>query len=160
MDKEVFWTTKSKLPEYHAVVFDHPAFEKPFRLVANQFAEVTLGGEVHTPAQMSIKPPDQKSDTRPKLSMGFPRQVVGRAFKQALRLVEASEAREPITVSYRVYLGETDAPKVSWDLFVDEEGGITFSTDTVQVTAGDDNIMRRSVALIYDPSVFSGLELL
>jgi len=160
MDKREFYATKSKLPEYHAVVFSHPEFEQPFRLVANQFTPVTLSGEVHTPAQMSIKPPDQKSDVRPKLSMGFPRVVVGRDFKREMRRVQASGSRDPIQVSYRVYLGETDAPKTTWDLYVDEEGGVAFSTDTVQVTASDDNIMRRSVALIYDPGVFTGLELL
>lgn len=158
--KEQFWATKSPLPEYHAITFAHPAFAAPFRLVANQFAEVTLGGAVHTPAAMTITPPTQKSDEQPKLTMVFPRQVVGRQFKQQLRLIEASGSREPITVTYAVYLGDTDAPKLTWNLYAAEQGGVQFTQDGVQVTATVDNPMRRRVGVIYEPGVFTGLELI
>jgi hypothetical protein len=159
MDKAVFWSTKSPLPEYHAVVFAHPAFGQ-FRLVANQFAEVTLGGLVHTPAPMTIRPPDQTSDAQPRMTMSFPRQVVGRDFKRQLKLVTASGSREPIVVTHSIYLGSTDAPQVTWRLYVSDAGGVAFNSDTVQVTATDDNPMRRAVAPIYDPAVFTGLELI
>ena len=33
MDKATFYATKRKEPEYEGVVFEHPAFEGPFRLV-------------------------------------------------------------------------------------------------------------------------------
>jgi hypothetical protein len=155
-----FWTTKSPLPEYHAITFDHPEFDAPFRLVANQFAEVTLGGDVYTPAPMTISPPDQKSDAQPKLNLVFPRQVVGRQFKQQLKLIAVSGSRAPITVTYDVYLGVTGAPKLSWILYASEQGGIQFSTDAVQVTATDDNPMRRQVGVIYDPATFTGLEIM
>lgn len=160
MDKAEFWSTKSPLAEYHAIEFSHPAFSAPFRLVANQFAEVTLGGHVHTPAPMTIKPPDSKGDAQPKLTLIFPRQVVGREFKRQLRLVTASGSREPITVTYSVYLGDTIAPEVVWQLYAAEAGGVTFSQDAVQVSATDDNPMRRAVAPVYDPSIFTGLELI
>lgn len=160
MTKEEFWTTKSPLAEYHAITFDHPAFDEPFRLVANQFAEVTLDGNVHIPAPMTITPPDQKSDAQPKLTLVFPRQVVGRQFKQQLRLVAASGSRAPIAVAYALYLGTTTGPQMSWNLFAAEQGGVQFSTDGVQVTATDDNPMRRQVGVIYDPATFSGLEIL
>ena len=158
MDRREFWTTKSPLPEFHAVTFEHPGFEAPFRLVANQFAEVTLGGHVHTPAPMTIKPPDSKSDAQPRLTLAFPRQVVGRQFKQQLARITGT--RSPITVRYEVYLGTTDAPQVTWKLYVSEEGGISFNSEAVQVTATDDNPMRRGVAVIYDPNIFTGLEIL
>jgi protein involved in polysaccharide export with SLBB domain len=160
MDKAEFWSTKSPLPEWHAIVFTHPAFDAPFRLVANQFAPVTLGGQVHTPAPMSIKPPDSKGDTQPKLTLIFPRQVVGREFKRQLRLVTASASRDPISVTYSVYLGDTAAPEIVWQLYAAEAGGVTFNQDSVQVSATDDNPMRRAVAPIYDPGVFTGLELI
>jgi hypothetical protein len=160
MDKAEFWATKSKQAEFHAIEFDHPAFEAPFRLVANQFTEVTLGGAPHVPAPMRIKPPDEKSDVRPKLTLGFPRPVVGREFKKQLRRVTDSGLLDPIQVSYGIYLGDTSAPKVTWRLFADETNGVTFNRDSVQVVAGDDNIMRRGVSVIYDPGVFTGLELL
>ena len=160
MDKAQFWATKSPLAEYHAITFTHPAFDAPFRLVANQFASVTLGGQVHQPAPMSIKAPDQKYDTQARLTMSFPRQVVGREFKRQLRLIQASGSREPIAVTYAIYLGDTAAPEMTWSLYAAEAGGVQFSTDAVQVVATDDNPMRRQVGVIYDPATFTGLELI
>ena len=160
MTKEQFWATKSPLPEWHSIVFEHPSFSEPFRLVANQFAPVTLGGFVHTPAPMSIKAPDQKSDTQARLTMIFPRQVVGREFKRQLRLIQASGSREPIAVTYAIYMGDTTAPEMTWSLYAAEAGGVQFSTDAVQVTATDNNPMRRQVGVIYDPATFTGLELI
>ena len=160
MDKATFWATKSPLAEYHAITFEHPSFEAPFRLVANQFAPVTLGGQVHTPAPMSIKAPDQKSDTQARLTMSFPRQVVGREFKRQLRLIQSSGSREPISVTYAIYMGDTTAPEMTWSLYAAEAGGVQFSTDAVQVVATDNNPMRRQVGVIYDPAIFTGLELI
>lgn len=160
MDKATFWATKSPLAEYHAITFAHPSFSAPFRLVANQFAPVTLGGQVYTPAPMIIKPPDQKSDTQARLTMSFPRQVVGREFKRQLRLIQASGSREPIAVTYAIYLGDTATPEMTWSLYAAEAGGVQFSTDAVQVTATDNNPMRRQVGVIYDPAIFTGLELI
>lgn len=160
MDKRTFWTTKSPLAEYHGVTFSHQSFDAPFRLVANQFAEVTLGGAVHTPAPMTIKAPDQRGDVQPKLTLAFPRAVVGREFKRQLRLIAATGSREPIAVSYAVYLGDTAAPEITWNLYAAEDGGIQFSAESVQVTATIDNPMRRAVAPIYDPAVFTGLEII
>jgi len=159
MDKATFWTTKSKRPEFHAVVFEHPAFDLPFRLVANQFAEVVLGGQVHRPAPMQIKPPDQDSAAQPKLTLSFPRQVVGRDFKRELARIVASGIRAPIHITYSVYLGDTDVPQVTWRLYASDTSGIAFGTETVQVTATDDNPMRRGVGVIYDPTIFTGLAL-
>ena len=153
-----FWATKSPLPEFHSITFSHPSFAAPIRLVANQFAEVTLGGYVHQPAPMTIKAPDQTGNAQAKLSMAFPRQVVGRAFKQQLKLVAGS--RSPITVRYAVYLDDLATPALTWNLYVSEAGGVTFTADSVQVVATDDNPMRRSAAEIYDPSVYTGLEII
>jgi len=155
-----FWTTKSKAPEYHAIAFSHPAFDAPIRLVANQFAEVTLGGNVYTPVAMDVTPPEKKSDGLPKLPIAFPRQVVGREFKRQLRKIAESGSRAPIEVAYDVYLGEKAAPQLSWQLYAAEQGGISFSATTVQVTATVDNPMRRQVAPVYDPATWTGLELI
>lgn len=157
MDRAEFWATKSTEPVWHAVVFDHPELAAPIRLVANQFEPVTLSGEVHTPAPMTIQPPEQSANSSPKLTIGFPRQVVGREFKARLREIAASGSREPITVTHSIYFGDTSAPEVTWTLYVSDQTGVAFSADSVQVTASDDNPMRRSVALIYDPGTFTGL---
>jgi len=153
-----FWATKSPLPEFHSITFSHPSFEAPIRLVANQFAAVTLGGFAHTPAPMTIKPPDQTGSAQAKLSLAFPRQVVGREFKRQLKLTAGSRA--PITVRYAVYLDDLATPALTWNLYVSDAGGVTFTADSVQVAATDDNPMRRQAAQIYDPSVFTGLELI
>lgn len=160
MDKRLFWSGKSPLPEWHGITFDHPTFTAPIRLVANQFAPVTLGGAVHMPAPMSIRPPESKGDTQPKLTLVFPRAVVGREFKRQLRAIAAAGSRAPILVTYAIYLGDTAAPQVTWGLYASDPGGVAFSAEGVQVTATDDNPMRRAVAPIYDPSVFTGLEIL
>ena len=160
MDKRVFWSSKSPRAEYHAVVFEHAAFTGPFRLAANQFAEVTLGGEVHMPAPMTIKPPDQSSEAQPRMTVAFPRQVVGREFKQQLARVTESGSREPIIVTHAIYLGDTDAPQLTWTLYVSDASGVAFNAETVQVTATEDNPMRRAVAPIYTPDTFTGLEIL
>lgn len=160
MDKATFWATKSPLPEYHAIVFEHPAFDAPIRLVANQFADVVLGGQVHTAVAMTIQPPEQRGDSQPRLTISFPRQVVGRRFKQQLDRVSAYGAPASISVTYAVYLGDTDAPQITWSLYVSDGNGVTFTADSVQVRAADDNPMLRSAAQIYDPSVYTGLELM
>lgn len=160
MTKEEFWAAKSPLPQYQAVVFEHPAFEASIRLVADVFEEVTLGGHVHTAAPMSIKPPDKSGEATAKLTLAFPRAVVGREFKRQLRRIRDAGYRDPIVVRYSVYLGDTSAPQVSWLLYAAEEGGVVFNTDQVQVSATVDNPARRNVAVIYDPSVFTGLEIL
>lgn len=161
MDKREFWSTKSPLPEYHAVRFEHVAFDAPIRLVANQFAEVTLGGYVHTPAPMTVKDPDLRSDGQPRMTITFPRAVVGREFKRKLELIRASGSLAPIAVTHDIYLGSTDTPQVTWTLYVsDGAAGVSFGAEVVQVTATDDNPMRRAVAPIYDPASFTGLELI
>lgn len=159
MDRAEFWSTKSVLPVWHAVEFNHPEMVEPFRLVANQFAPVTLSGEVHTPVPMSIQPPEQSGSAPPKLTITFPRAVVGREFKRQLRLIAASGSREPITVTHSIYFGDVSAPEVTWTLYVGEQNGVSFGREAVQVAASDDNPMRRGVAIIYDPSVFTGLAL-
>lgn len=168
MDRATFWATKSPLPVYESIVFEHPALAQPVRLVANVFEAVTLGGYAHIPAAMSTKPPDNAADASPKLTLGFPRAAVdpatgltvGRTFKRALREIAATGSRDPITVRYSVYLGDTDAPETTWLLYAAEKGGVTFTPDVVQVTATVDNPMTKSAAEIYDPSVYTGLELI
>lgn len=160
MDKRTFWSTKSPLPEFHAITFDHMAFSEPIRLVANQFAPVVLSGIEHTPAAMVIKPPDQTSTSLQRLTVSFPRQYVGRRFKQELAKVQAYSQPLPISVLYSVYLGDVSAPKLTRSFYVSDASGVQFNAEAVNVVATDDNPLRRSAAVIYDPNVWTGLELL
>lgn len=158
MDKREFWSTKPRDPRFDTVTFEHPEFDAPFRLVCNVFASVTLGGNVYTPAPMAIKFPDQTSDVQPRMLITFPRQVVGRQFKQQLRLIQAAGSLDPITVTGSIWLKDTDAPKVTWELYASDQGGIGFDADYVQVSATLDNPMRRRVAPVYDVDTFTGLQ--
>lgn len=158
MNRAEFWATKPTLPSYHSVTFSHPAFDWPIRLVANVFKPVTLGGIEHTPAPMQIEPPQVSSDGQPTLRLSFPRQVVGREFKRQLKRIAALASRDPITVHYAVWLGDTATPATTWTLYASDSSGIVIGANTVQVTAGLDNPMRRAVAPIYTPDVFTGLK--
>lgn len=159
MDKAEFWTKKPPtLAEYEAVTYNHPEFSAPFRLVANVFDPVTLSGNVHTPAGMQIRRPEVRADGQPKMVNAFPRQYVGKLFKEQLRLIAAAGSTDPVDVTLEIYTGDNSAPAVSWPLFIADAGGIVFTRDAVQVTATIDNPMRRSAALIYTPQVFTGLQ--
>lgn len=159
MDKREYWTTKPPLPEYEALTFTHPSFSAPIRLVINEFAPVTLGSNVHTPVPAQVKEPDQAGG-QVRLTIAFPRAVVGTEFKRQVRLVQAAGSVAPITCSYARYLGDTVAPEVTWELYVSDSGGITITPDSVQVVATDDNPMRRPATLIYDPATWTGLQVL
>jgi hypothetical protein len=65
----------------------------------------------------------------------------------------------PVTVTYAVWLQDTDAPKRSWTLYADDKGGVSFNGSTVQVTATLDRLRRTARAPVYLPEVFTGLEL-
>ncbi len=158
MDKAEFWAQKPKLPTYRTITFTHPVWATPVRLVADVFAAVTLGSNSYTPAPMTIEPPAKKGDAGIVMTITFPRQVVGRQFKAKLAEIVSAGSRAPIEVLYAEWLGETDAPKVTWPLFVADRQGVAFSATAVQVSASIDNPMRRSVAPIYDPAVFTGLQ--
>lgn len=159
MDKREYWTTKPPTPEYEALVFTHPSFSTPIRLVIDQFEPVTLGGNVHTPVPGQVKEPDQAAGPV-RMTITFPRAVVGAEFKRQVRLMQASGSAAPITCTYARYLGDTVAPEVTWELYVSDSGGITITPDAVQVVATDDNPMRRPAALLYDPAVWTGLQVL
>lgn len=152
-----FWAQKRRSARFDTVTFEHPEFDAPFRLVANVFASVTLGGNVYTPAPMDIGPPSQNGDAQPRLTLTFPRAVVGRQFKQQLRLVEQAASLDPIAVTYAIWLEDTDAPKITWPLYVADRSGVRFNAEAVQVQAGLDNPMNRFGQPIYDPGVFTGL---
>ena len=167
MDRATYWSTQSPGPIYESVSFEHPALGVPIRIVANVFETITLGGSPHIPAAMQIKPPDAAAGARPRLTLGFPRaaaddagRVIGREFKRALRAIQASGSRAPIAVRYAVYLADVAAPQTTWTLYVSDEGGITFSGDVVQVVCTLNNPMTMQVAPMYQPDVFTGLQIL
>lgn len=150
-----FWATKRRRNRFDTVAFEHSLFAAPFRLVANVFSSVTLGGNAYTPVPMQIGDPKKNADGQPQLTVTFPRAVVGRQFKQALALISGS--REPITVTRAIWLEDVDAPKVTWPMYAADNGGIRFGRDSVQVVARLDNPMLLSASLLYLPDVFVGL---
>ena len=155
-----FWARKPVEVQYQTVVFSHPSFSAPQRLVFNEWSAVTLGGQVYTPVAGNIRPPVSGPGQQPKLTMSFARQQVGRQLKAQLRLVRAAGSREPVQALYAVWLQDTDAPKRSWGLYVDDRGGVSFDAQTVQISATVDRLRRVARAPVYDPALFTGLTLL
>lgn len=157
--ERAFWATKPVEVRFETVTFDHAEFTAPFRLVRNEYSAVTLGGHSYTPVSMDIRPPTRTPAEQPKLVVSFARQQVGRAFKAQLRLIRAAGSREPVSVTYAVWLQDTDAPKRTWTLYADDRGGVSFNANTVQVSATLDRLRRVARAPLYLPEVFTGLEL-
>lgn len=161
MNQREFWSTKNPAPEYEALTFTHDDFSQPFRIVANKFEDATLGGYVHQAVRMDIVLPEVGKNAGGSLTIKFPRIVVGRAFSQQLKLITVAGRYKPITVQYARYQHpDLTTPVQSITLYVSGNNGIVMNGDTVQVTATVDNPLRRSVARIYDVSIFTGLELL
>ena len=157
MTKEEFWTQKKSLPEYWTVTFNHFQFGT-IRLAANQFADIVLGGNTFTACAMNIEPPDESRTSEPTLSVSFPRIVVGREFKQKLKLITTGGRQSPISVTFEKWLGDNlTTPIESHLLYVSDDNGIAFGTDTVQVKAVDDNSVRFDVSRIYTVAEYTGL---
>lgn len=155
-----FWTQKpNNVIKYETVTFSHPDIDDVF-LVANQYDAALLGGNTYTPVRMDVKLPEQDKDPIASVQVSFPRAIVGESFKQALKTINPFNRIVPITMTVSVWLSsDTENPQQSWNLFVGEDG-ITMTGDTVQVTGTDDNPMVYDVSTIYDPAVFTGLELI
>jgi hypothetical protein len=161
MSQREFWTTKNPAPEYEALTFTHDDFTQPFRIVANKFEDVTLGGYLHQAVRMDITLPEVGNNKGGAMAIKFPRVVVGRTFSQQLRRITLAGRYKPITVQYARYQSpDLATPVQTLTLYVSGNDGVSLNADSVQVTATVDNPMRRSVARIYDVSVFTGLELL
>lgn len=155
-----YWTQKpSNIIRYETVAFSHPDIDGVF-LVANQYDTAFLGGNTYTPVRMNVKLPEQDKDPIASVSVSFPRAFVGEKFKQALKQINPFNRIIPISMTVSVWLSsDVITPQQSWNLFVGEDG-ITMTGDTVQVTGTDDNPMVYDISTIYDPAIFTGLELL
>lgn len=155
-----YWTVKpNNIVRYETVSFSHPDIDDVL-LVANQYDAALLGGNTYTPVRMDVQLPEQDKDPIASVRVSFPRAVVGEAFKQSLKQINPFNSIVPIGMTVSVWLSsDITTPEQSWNLFVGEDG-ITMTGDTVQVTGTDDNPMVYDVSTIYDPAVFTGLELL
>lgn len=155
-----YWTKKpNDVIRYETVEFQHVDIDT-VKLVANQYDAVTLGGVEYTPVAMSVNTPQQDRDPIASVTAKFPRAVVGEAFKQALKQIQPLNRIQPIKMIVSVWFSfDVSAPQQSWELFV-AENGIVFTGDSVQVTGTDDNPMIQGISTIYDPAVFTGLEVL
>lgn len=161
MNQREFWSTKNPAPEYEALTFTHDDFSQPFRIVANKFEDETLGGFMHQAVRMDIVLPEVGKNTSGSMTIKFHRIVVGRTFSQELRRITIAGRYKPITVQYARYQSpELTTPVQTLTLYVSGTKGVAMNGDSAQVTATVDNPMRRSVARIYDVSVFTGLELM
>lgn len=157
-DNRKFWTKKSPEQEWSTVVFNHPAWGEPIRLVAQTFDNETFGGQTYIPCAMSISKPNQDSDPVAKASVSFSRALVGDEFKARLSAISGAGWLSPISCQLATWWdSDRVTPSRSWDLFVSDDG-ISLNQESITVSLSDDNPMVRSVAVLYDPAVFTGLQ--
>jgi len=158
-DSRQFWTQKNPERQFQTVVFDHQDFAQPIRLVANEYTTQNFGGFTYTPVSMSRKEPEQSSDPVASASVTFPRAVVGDAFNDAIASITPSGWLSPITAEIATYWDSDRVnPSKYWLLYVDNNG-ITLNSTSISIKLSDENPMIRSVSVLYDVSVFTGLEL-
>lgn len=153
-----FYATKRKEPEYHCITLSHSAFDAPYRLVADQYQDVTLNGAVYKAAAMTVGLTDADAEN-PAVSIGFPRLVVGREFDAQKKKIALSGRMEPIEVKYEKFIPAVqDGPVRKRTLYAVDSGGIVTNESTVSVKAGRVNKMVLGVSNTYDVSVWTGLE--
>lgn len=157
-DRE-FWSQKNPEQEWETLKISHPDFDDDIRLVANAFSQQTFGGEIYIPCPLSRKDPQQGEDLVPEASATFVRAVIGDELKRRISQISPSGWLTPFSATLNTWWdSKRDTPSKSWDLFI-KENGITMNGDSVTLSFSDDNTMIKSVAILYDTSVFTGLEL-
>lgn len=153
-----FYAAKLPDPVYDCFTLSHSAFSEPYRLVANQYADMTLNGAVYKAAPMDIGLSDSDAEN-PAVTASFPRLVVGREFNAATKRITDAGRMEPIEAKYERFIPTVQTgPVKKRTLHVVDSGGIVKTGETVSVKAGQVNKMTMGVADIYDVSIFTGLE--
>lgn len=154
-----FWVEKNQEQEWGTVKISHPDFDDDIRLVASAFTPQTFAGETYIPAPMTRKDPQQDDDLVPTASASFVRAVIGDEMKRIIDQITPSGWLSPFTATLATWRDtDREIPMRQWDLYI-KEGGITMNADSVTLSFSDDNPMIASVAILYDTSVFTGLEL-
>lgn len=154
-----FWVQKNPEQEWQTLKVSHPDYTDAVRIVANTFKEQTFGGEVYLPAPMQLKEPENAEDLKNTASVTFPRAVIGDAVTRLWRQVSDSGRLKPFSATICTWRdSDRNVPQKQYDLYIDESG-ISMNQESVTLTLSDDNPMIRPVAILYDVSVFSGLQL-
>ncbi len=84
---------------------------------------------------------------------------IGDALAEAIKQITPSGWLTPFSATLATWWDSNrTTPSKSWDLFI-PENGIVMNSESVTIRFSDDNPMVRSVSLLYDTSVFTGLEL-
>ena len=144
-EQREFWNQKNPAEEYDTITFEHVDFKDPIRLVINQFEIKKFNGYKYIPVSGKISLPEQGSDLVPKLSLQFPRVVVGDEFKKAINSITIAGWRSPIYLIYEKYNElSMNAPTMRYVLTVSDDG-VSFNRNTVQITATDDNPMTLGI---------------
>lgn len=152
-----FWSQKNPAAEFDTIIFTHPAFKEPVRLVANVYSDMTFQGVIYLACAMEVKKPEQGKDPVSSINVKFARPQVGDEFKSIIRQLDPFDWMTPITLRLMQF-SETDPNTATqdWSLFITEDG-IRLSRDTVEVQASDDNPMVMNTSQIYDLDTYPGL---
>ena len=154
-----FWSQKNPEQEWETLKISHPDLADDVRLVGNAFTQQTFGGEVYIPCSMTRRDPQQDGDLVPTASVTFPRALVGDALAEAIKQITPAGWLTPFSATVATWWdSDRTSPSKQWDLYI-KENGITMNSESVTISLSDDNPMVRSVSLLYDTSVFTGLEL-
>lgn len=140
-EQREFFTQKNPAEEYDTIIFNHPEFSQPVRLVLNQFKPFIFGGNEYIPVAAKVNYPSQGNDLIPKLTLQFSRIYVGDEFKKIINSITPFGWQKPISMVYEQYNAlSMDKPTSRYSLYV-TKNGIRFNRTSVQVTASDDNPM-------------------
>lgn len=140
-EQREFFTQKNPSAVYDTITFNHTEFQKPVRLVLNQFKPLTFANYEFIPVAAKVTLPNQGSDLTPKLTIQFSRIHVGDEFKKVINSITHLGWQSPISMIYEQYSElSTNEPIQRYSLYVTEDG-IRFNRNGVEVTASDDNPM-------------------
>ena len=154
-----FWAQKNPQQEWETLKISHPDLADDVRLVGNAFTQQTFGGEIYIPCAMTRRDPQQDGDLVPTASVTFPRALIGDALAEAIKQITPAGWLTPFSATVATWWdSDRTSPSKQWDLYI-KENGISMNSESVTISLSDDNPMVRSVSLLYDTSVFTGLEL-
>ena len=154
-----FWAQKNPQQEWETLKISHPDLAAPVLLVGNAFTQQTFGSEVYIPCAMTRRDPQQDGDLVPTASVTFPRALIGDALAEAIKQITPAGWLTPFSATVATWWdSDRTSPSKQWDLYI-KENGISMNSESVTISLSDDNPMVRSVSLLYDTSVFTGLEL-